>query len=66
MLPGFLIEIVVLLLVVFLVRYLVAMLAPDPALARVIDICMVVLVVLWLLSLLTGYGGNTYFPWRHR
>ena len=59
-----LIQIVVALVIVGLVLWVVQQIPMDAVIARIIRVVVIVFVVLWLLSLFTGYGPNLTFPYR--
>ena len=67
MFPGFLIEIIVVLIVVGLILWLVEQFPLDPTIARIIRVVVIVAVCLWLLYALVGFlpsGGWGNAPMR--
>ena len=64
MFPGFLIEIVIVLVIVGLALWVIQQIPMDPAIARIIRVVVIVFVALWLLSLLFGLlpAGGFYGP----
>jgi hypothetical protein len=60
---GFLIEIVIVLIVVGLLLWIVQQIPMDPTIARIIRVCVIVFVCIWLLYMLIGFaGGLGAFP----
>jgi hypothetical protein len=64
MFPGFLIEIIIVLVVIGLAMWILQQIPMDPVIARIIRVVLIVFVALWLLWLLVGmlppggyYGG---------
>jgi hypothetical protein len=57
MIPAFLIQIVVCLVVVGLLLWLVTQIPMDPAISRIIRVVVIVCVVIWLLYVLLGITG---------
>ena len=62
MFPPFLISLIVGLIVVGLVLWVIAQIPMDPAIARIIRVVIIVCVVLWLLSVVLGWGGGLGYP----
>ena len=65
---GFLIEIVIVLVVVGLLLWIVQQIPMDPTIARIIRVCVIVFVAVWLLYILIGFAGGLgafpSFPYR--
>ena len=57
MIPVFLIQIVIVLIIVGLILWAVTQIPMDPAIARIIRVIVIVCVVIWLLCALMGYAG---------
>lgn len=53
----FLIQIIIALCIVGLVLWVVSQIPMDPTMAKIIRVVVIVFVCLWLLSLLSGWGG---------
>jgi len=67
MFPPFLISLIVGLVVVGLVLWVLGQIPIDPAIQRIIRVVIIVCVVLWLLSVLLGWGGGLAYPaYPHR
>ena len=57
MFPGFLLEIIVVLLIVGLLLWALSQFPVDPAIARVIRVVVIVMVCIWLIYVLFGAFG---------
>lgn len=66
MFPGFLIEILVVLIVVGLLLWVVQQIPMDAAIARIIRVVVIVLVCIWLIYLLVGFLPAGGFPGPYR
>jgi uncharacterized protein (DUF983 family) len=67
MFPPFLISLIVGLVVVGLVLWVLGQIPIDAAIQRIIRVVIIVCVVLWLLSVLLGWGGGLAYPaYPHR
>lgn len=65
MFPGFLIEILIVLVVIGLAMWILQQIPMDPTIARIIRVVLIVFVALWLLYILVGFlpsGGFGYGP----
>lgn len=63
MLPAFLIQIIICLIVVGLLLWLVNFLPIEPAIKQIIRVVVIVFIVIWLLYALMGAAPVTY-PFR--
>jgi low temperature requirement protein LtrA len=61
MFPPFLLSLIVGLVIVGLVLWVIQQIPMDPVIARIVRVVIIVCVVLWLLSVLLGYGGGLAF-----
>ena len=61
MLPAFLLQIIVVLIIVGLVLWAVGQIPMDPTIARVIRVVVIVFVCIWLLYALMGMSGPPLF-----
>ena len=66
MFPPFLISLIVGLVIVGLVLWVLGQLPIDAAIQRIIRVVIIVCVVLWLLSVLLGWGGGLAYPYPAR
>jgi uncharacterized protein (DUF983 family) len=66
MFPPFLVSLIVGLVVVGLVLWVLSQIPMDATIARIIRVVIIVCVVLWLLSILTGYGTGIAYPYPVR
>jgi len=68
MFPGFLIEIIVVLVIVGLILWVIQQIPMDATIARIIRVVVIVCVAVWLLCLLLGFmpGGFGYHAGPYR
>lgn len=64
MFPGFLIEIIIVLIVIGLLLWVVQQIPMDATIARIIRVVIIVIVCIWLLYLLVGFLPNSGFSLR--
>jgi hypothetical protein len=66
MFPGFLIQIVIVLIIVGLLLWIVQQIPMDATIARIIRVVVIVCVCIWLLYFLVGFlpSGGGSFPVR--
>ena len=66
MFPGFLLEIIVVLIVVGLAMWVLQQIPMDPTIARIVRVVIIVAVAIWLLYIVVGLlpsgGGFGYGP----
>lgn len=62
MFPPFLLNLIVGLILVGLALWVISQIPMDPVIARIIRVVIIVCVVLWLLSILLGYGSGLVYP----
>ena len=64
MFPGFLIEIVIVLVIVGLALWVLQQIPMDATIARIIRVVIIVVVCIWLLYVLVGFLPSGGFPMR--
>lgn len=66
MFPGFLIEIVIVLVIVGLILWVLQQIPMDATVARIIRVVVIVCVCIWLLYVLVGFlpAGAGFYPYR--
>lgn len=64
MFPGFLIEILVVLIIVGLLLWITAQIPMDATIARIIRVVVIVFVVIWLVYVLVGAMPFSQWPMR--
>ena len=63
MFPGLLVQVLIGLIIVGLVLWVISQIPMDPTIARIIRVCVIVFVCIWLLYMLIGFaGGLGAFP----
>ncbi len=62
MFPAVLFQLIIVLCVVGLILWAVSQIPMDPTISRIIRVVVIVLVCLWLLSMLFGYGTAGFGP----
>ncbi len=62
--PGFLIEIIIVLVIVGLALWIIQQIPMDAVIARIVRVVIIVAVCLYLLYILVGFLPSAYYPHR--